>query len=128
MSRTLADIPGLIEGAHSGAGLGYEFLKHIERTTILAHIIDIMPTDGSDPVENYYGIRHELEQYSKALAQKQEVIIANKTDLDPDGEIVKDLIEKLKKAIHPISAVPGAGIKELSESLWQKVKELKNQS
>ena len=80
----MADIPGLIEGAHSGAGLGYKFLKHIERTAILAHILDIMPTDGSDPVENYNAIRHELEQYSKALAQKQEVIVANKTDLDPD--------------------------------------------
>ncbi|MHC4538042.1 MAG: GTPase ObgE, partial [Planctomycetota bacterium] len=77
----MADIPGLIEGAHSGAGLGYKFLKHIERTAILAHILDIMPTDGSDPVENYNAIRHELEQYSKALAQKQEVIVANKIDL-----------------------------------------------
>lgn len=121
----MADIPGLIEGAHSGAGLGYEFLKHIERTKILAHIIDITPTDGSDPVENYYGIRHELAQYSKALAGKQEVIIANKTDLDPDGKIVKDLKEKLKKDFHPISAVSGSGIKELTESLWQKVKQLK---
>ncbi|MBA7479887.1 GTPase Obg [subsurface metagenome] len=121
----MADIPGLIEGAHSGAGLGYEFLKHIERTTILAHIIDIMPTDGSDPVENYNGIRRELEQYSKALAGKQEVIIANKTDLDPDGKIVEDLRKKLNKEVHPISAVTGSGIKELSELLWQKVKELK---
>jgi len=124
----MADIPGLIEGAHSGAGLGYEFLKHIERTTILAHIIDIMPTDGSDPVENYYGIRHELEQYSKALAGKQEVIVANKIDLDPDGKIVKDLKKKLNKEVHPISAVTGSGIKELSEFLWQKVKELKSLS
>jgi len=121
----MADIPGLIEGAHNGAGLGYEFLKHIERTTILAHIIEIMPMDGSDPVENYNAIRHELEQYSKALAGKQEVIIANKTDLDPDGKIVKDLTEKLNKDVHPISAVTGSGIKELSEFLWQKVKELK---
>ena len=125
MARTLADIPGLIEGAHSGAGLGYEFLKHIERTTILAHIIDLMPADGSDPVENYNGIRQELEEYSKALAGKQEVIIANKTDLDPDGKIVKDLTEKLNKDVHPISAVTGSGIKELSEFLWQKVKEIK---
>jgi GTP-binding protein len=122
----MADIPGLIEGAHSGAGLGYEFLKHIERTTILAHIIDIMPTDGSDPVENYNGIRHELEEYSKALAGKQEVIVANKTDLDPDGKIVEDLRKKLNKELHPISAVTGSGIKELSEFLWQKVKELKS--
>ncbi|NQT03537.1 MAG: GTPase ObgE, partial [Planctomycetes bacterium] len=124
----MADIPGLIEGAHTGAGLGYKFLKHIERTAILAHILDIMPTDGSDPVENYNGIRHELEQYSKALAQKQEIIIANKTDLDPDGKIIEDLRKKLKKEIHPISAVTGSGIKELSEFLWQKVKELKSLS
>jgi len=124
----MADIPGLIEGAHTGAGLGYQFLKHIERTKILAHILDIMPTDGSDPVENYNALRHELEQYSKTLAKKQEVIVANKTDLDPDGKIIEDLRNKLKKEIHSISAVTGAGTKELSEFLWQKVKELKSQS
>ncbi len=122
----MADIPGLIEGAHSGAGLGDKFLKHIERTAILAHILDIMPTDGSDPVENYNAIRRELEQYSKALAQKPEVIVANKIDLDPDGKIIEDLRKKLKKDIHPISAVTGSGIKELSELLWQKTKELKS--
>jgi len=122
----MADIPGLIEGAHAGAGLGHEFLKHIERTKILVHIIDIMPTDGSDPVENYQAIRGELENYSKTLAQKQEVIVANKIDLDPDGIIIEDLRKKLNKEVHPISAVTGSGIKELSESLWQKVKETKN--
>ena len=121
----MADIPGLIEGAHQGAGLGYEFLKHIERTRIIVHILDIMPTIGSNPVENYYAIRHELEQYSEALAQKEEVIVANKIDLNPDGKIVKELQKKLKKTIHPISAVTGSGIKELSELLWQKVKETK---
>jgi GTP-binding protein len=121
----MADIPGLIEGAHQGAGLGYEFLKHIERTRIIVHILDIMPTIGSDPVENYYAIRHELEQYSKALAQKEEVVVANKIDLDPDAKIVEDLRKKLNKTIYPISAVTGAGIKELSELLWEKVKETK---
>ena len=121
----LADIPGLIEGAHDGTGLGFEFLKHIERATILAHILDIMPMDGSDPAENYYSIRNELEQYSKVLAQKTEFIIANKIDLDPDGKIIKILKKKLNKTIYPISAVTGAGIKELSESLWEKVKETK---
>jgi len=122
----MADIPGLIEGASDGAGLGHDFLKHIERTTILVHILDIMPTDGSDPVENYKAIRNELEQHSKALAQKQEVIVANKIDLDPDGKIVKELTEKLQQEIYPISAVTGSGTKELSEFLWQKVKELRS--
>ena len=121
----MADIPGLIEGASDGAGLGHDFLKHIERTTILVHILDVMPMDGSDPVENYKTIRSELEQHSKALAQKQEIIVANKIDLDPDGKIVKELIEKLQQEIHPISAVTGSGTKELSEFLWQKVKEFK---
>ncbi|MBA7663095.1 GTPase Obg [subsurface metagenome] len=121
----MADIPGLIEGAHQGAGLGYEFLKHIERTRIIVHILDIMPTIGSDPVENYYAIRHELEQYSEALAQKEEVVVANKIDLDPDAKIVKALKKKLGKKIYPISAVTGAKIKELSELLWEKVKETK---
>jgi GTP-binding protein len=121
----MADIPGLIEGAHNGAGLGYEFLKHIERTRIIVHIIDITPTVGSDPVGNYNAIRNELEQYSEALTQKVEIIVANKIDLDPDGKIVKDLKKKLNKKIYPISAVTGAGIKELSELLWQKVTEAK---
>ena len=121
----MADIPGLIEGAHNGAGLGFEFLKHIERTRIIVHILDIMPTVGSDPVGNYKAIRHELEQYSKALAQKCEIIVANKIDLDPDGKIVKNLRKKLNKEIVPISAVTGDGIKELSEILWEKVKERK---
>ncbi len=124
----MADIPGLIEGAHAGAGLGHDFLKHIERTTLIVHILDIMPTDGTDPAENYKAIRSELENYSKTLAQKQEVIVANKIDLDPDGKIAKELTEKLQQPVHPISAVTGSGTKELSELLWRNVKELKNKS
>jgi len=124
----MADIPGLIEGAHNGAGLGFEFLKHIERTRIIVHILDIMPTVGSDPVRNYKAIRNELEQYSKALTQKVEIIVANKIDLDPHGKIVKGLKKGLNKTLYPISAVTGEGIKELSELLWAKVKELKSLS
>ena len=123
----MADIPGLIQGAHGGAGLGTDFLKHIERTTIIAHILDIMPTNGSDPAQNYHQIRGELTQYSKELARKFEFIIANKIDLDPDAKAVKELEEKLQQKIYPISAVTGAGIKNLSELLWQKVKETKSE-
>jgi len=121
----MADIPGLIEGAHKGAGLGYEFLKHIERTRIIVHILDVMPLDGSDPAANYKTIRGELEHYSKVLASKQEVIVVNKMDLDHSGKKVKELKKKLKKDLHPISAVTGKGVKELTEFLWQKVKETK---
>ncbi len=118
----MADIPGLIEGSHKGAGLGIEFLRHIERTRIIVHLLDIMPAGGSDPAENYKTIRQELQLYSKALAQKQEVIVANKIDLNPDGKKVKDLKKKLRKMVYSTSAVTGDGVKELTELLWQKVK------
>jgi GTP-binding protein len=118
----MADIPGLIEGAHDGTGLGYEFLRHIERTTILAHLLDIMPTDGSDPVENYHAIREELEQYSKALAGKDEVVVLNKADLNPGGDIVADVRRHLGKDAVVVSAVTGQGLRELCELLWKRVK------
>jgi GTP-binding protein len=124
----MADIPGLIEGSHEGAGLGIEFLKHIERTRIIVHILDIMPIDGSAPADNYKAIRNELKLYSKALAAKTEIIVANKIDLDPDGKIVKGLKKKLRKKICPVSAVSGTGVKELTELLWQLVKETKTKA
>lgn len=121
----MADIPGLIEGAHQGTGLGFDFLKHIERTRIIVHILDIMPSDGSDPAQNYKKIKNELTKYSKALTKKTEFIVANKIDLDHNGQELKKLQKKLKKTIYPISAVTGSGIKDLNEILWKKVKETK---
>jgi GTP-binding protein len=124
----MADLPGLIEGAHKGTGLGFEFLRHIERTRIIVHILDIMPSDDSDPVKNYHRIRRELEQHSKTLAEKREVIVANKIDLDLKGTIVKKLRKQLKHRIYPISAVTGDGIKDLCELLWKKVKQEKTRT
>ncbi len=122
----MADIPGLIEGAHSGAGLGYEFLRHIERTRIIVHLIDIAPADGSEPIDNYKKIRSELALYSDKLAAKKEIIVLNKTDLDADGE----LTEKTRRdfAQHPcaISAVSGQGINQLCQILWDELKILKS--
>jgi GTPase len=118
----MADLPGLIEGAHEGVGLGFEFLRHIERTRVIVHILDIMPPDGSDPVKNYRQIRKELEKYSKSLAKKPELIVANKIDLDPEGKIVTKLRKRLKHRIYSISAVTGEGIKDLCELLWKKAK------
>jgi GTP-binding protein len=121
----MADIPGLIEGAHAGAGLGHDFLKHIERTRILVHLLDIMPTDNSDPVDNYVKIRRELELHSKILIEKPELIVLNKADLDPEGIICDDIRGRLPSQSAPmlvISAVSGQGIDELNEALWTMVK------
>lgn len=121
----MADIPGLIEGAHAGAGLGHDFLKHIERTRILVHLLDIMPTDGSDPVENYTKIRRELELHSKILTDKPELVVLNKADLDPEGIICDDIRLRLPGTVLKvliISAVSGKGIDELNEKLWNMIK------
>lgn len=119
----MADIPGLIEGAHAGAGLGHEFLRHIERTRMLVHLLDIMPMDGSDPVENFHTINRELKLYSEPLAAKPRVVVFNKMDLDPDGTIAAELTRRLGDACGDrkpmaISAVTGKGIAELNEALW----------
>lgn len=119
----MADIPGIIEGAHQGAGLGHEFLKHIERTRILVHMLDIIPSDESDPVENYKKIRSELALHSTVLSAKKEVVVLNKTDLDPDGETADDLRSRLDiEGVQTISAVTGAGVNELNERLWAIIK------
>jgi GTP-binding protein len=119
----IADIPGLIEGAHEGAGLGLEFLRHVERTKVLVHILDVMPLDGSSPIEGYRQIRAELEAYSPKLAAKPEILAANKMDLTGASEALADLRQALKgKQIYAISAVAGTGLRPLLEALWQQVK------
>jgi GTP-binding protein len=124
----MADLPGLIEGAHKGAGLGIDFLRHIERTRIIVHLLDIMPLDGSNPIENYEKIRNELLSYSSELGKKKEVIVINKIDLDPEGENLKKMKKKFKGEVFTISAVTGKGVKELSEVLYKLVQEEKESS
>ncbi|HML74026.1 MAG TPA: GTPase ObgE [Anaerohalosphaeraceae bacterium] len=125
----MADLPGLIEGAHDGAGLGHEFLRHIERTKILVHLLDIMPTDNSDPVDNYKKIRNELKLYSASLTRKPELIVLNKADLDPDAIYISDIKKRLKgKKVVTVSAVSGKGLDELKEKLWEMVEKKKNRS
>ncbi len=122
----MADIPGLIEGASEGAGLGHDFLKHIERTRIIVHLLEVAPVDESDPVENYHKIRKELEKYSSELAQKQELIVANKIDLDATGQIAEDIQKRIGKEVFAVSAVTGQNIKPLTEKLWNIIKASKD--
>ena len=115
----IADIPGLIEGASEGVGLGHEFLRHIERTRVLVHIVDAASTEGRDPIDDIYKINHELEAYNPEIAARPQLIAANKVDCIFDGDD-ENPIDKLKAEfepkgikVYPISAVTGQGIKEL---------------
>jgi len=116
----VADIPGLIEGAHAGAGLGHDFLRHIERTKVIVHLLDLFPADGSDPAENYRKIRAELEAFSPALANKEEIIAANKLDLATDDLAIEKLMADLpEKEIFPISAATRQNVEPLLETVWK---------
>ena len=128
----IADIPGLIKGASEGAGLGLDFLRHIERTKVLLHIVDAAGVEGRDPVEDVYAINKELEAYSDQVSNKVQIIAANKLDVceDPDG-VLKRLRNEFESGgvkVFPISAVTGEGIKELLSCLDGEVKKHRDDS
>lgn len=114
----IADIPGLIEGASEGIGLGHEFLKHIERTKVIIHMVDAASVEGRDPVNDIRKINAELEAYNPELLKKPQVIAANKIDALYDGDstyidLIKEEFEPEGIAVYPISAVSGKGVREL---------------
>jgi GTP-binding protein len=116
----IADIPGLIEGAKDGAGLGHAFLRHIERTKVIVHLLDLYPPDGSDPAENYRKIRGEIEAFSPTLSSKREIVAANKMDLAIDDDALEKLRQDLAGIeLFAISGVSRQGVDGLLESLWQ---------
>lgn len=124
----IADIPGLIEGASEGVGLGYEFLRHIERTKVIVHIVDAASTEGREPIEDIYAINKELEAYNPEIASRPQIIAANKIDvmyMNPDKD---DIIERIKNEfepkgipVYPISAVSGEGLRELLYAVQNKL-------
>ena len=112
-SFVVADLPGLIEGASLGEGLGIKFLKHIERTRVIAHIIDMGGTEGRDPINDYKIIRQELENFNKSIIEKPEIIIANKMDMPSSLENLEKFKKEINKEIIPISAINNEGLKEV---------------
>ncbi|MHC4989965.1 MAG: GTPase ObgE [Planctomycetota bacterium] len=120
----MADIPGLIEGAAEGAGLGHDFLRHVERTTMLIHLLDVAPVDGSDPGANYGAIRAELAAHDPELVGKPELIVLSKIDLVPAAqrdEVVAAIASELATDQPPIviSAATGDGVREMLEACWE---------
>jgi len=117
-SFVVADIPGLIEGAAEGAGLGVQFLKHLSRTGLLLHLVDVAPLDGSDPVDDVTAIAHELEKFSAELGERERWLVLNKIDMVPEGErgaLKRDIVERLgwRGPVFEISALTRLGTREL---------------
>ena len=120
-----ADIPGLIEGASQGVGLGYDFLRHIERTRMLCHVIDISGMEGRNPVEDYKTINAELKNYSKVLAGLKQIIVLNKCDVYGAEENIKEFKKRVKKyKIYEVSAINGEGTFEVVEALFNNLKDI----
>lgn len=120
----VADVPGLIEGAHAGHGLGHQFLRHIERTKVLVHLVDVSGASGREPVADFDTIRRELELYDPSLLEKPQIVVANKMDAVDEPDRVKALERRAKSMDLPffkVSAVTGDGVPKLLEALWQPV-------
>lgn len=118
----VADVPGLVEGAHEGVGLGDQFLKHIERTRVILHLVDLFPMEGAPTaVEAYQTIRNELSRYSPTLAEKPELIVANKLDLAgrDDPPELAEFAEAIGANVMGISAVSGRGVEKVANLLWE---------
>lgn len=122
-SYVVADLPGLIEGASEGVGLGDKFLRHIERTRIIVHIVDMSGIEG-DPYNNYLTIRNELNNYSEKLTKKEEIIVANKMDMPDSKDNLKEFKKKVKKDVFEISAINNTGIDDLLIVIANKLDEI----
>lgn len=127
-SFVMADIAGIIEGAHQGAGLGHKFLKHIERTKVLIHVVDVSGSEGRDPIEDFDKINRELEQYSPRLMKKPQIVAANKIDLisedDPKYLGFKEYVESKGYKVFPMSAPINIGVKEVLAEAADKLQKL----
>jgi GTP-binding protein len=124
-SFVMADLPGLIEGAHSGVGLGHQFLRHIERTRVIVHVIDMAATEGRDPYEDYVTINKELAEYNLRLTERPQIIVANKMDMSGAEENLQKFKEKLKEdyPIYPISALTKTGVRDLLFAIADKLEQ-----
>ncbi|MCR4405073.1 MAG: GTPase ObgE [Candidatus Acetothermia bacterium] len=124
---TLVDIPGLIEGAHAGRGLGDRFLRHVERSRLLLHLVDISGSEGRDPLEDYHKVNEELRAFSPTLAERPQVVAGNKADL-LSAEGVREVVERFAAQgieMHPVSALTGQGLRELLQLCSERLAELK---
>ena len=122
-SFVMADIPGLIEGASEGVGLGHEFLRHVERCRLIVHVIDVSGSEGRDPIEDFKAINHELENFSMELAEAPQIVAANKSDMATPEQIerLRNYVEDQGLLFYEISAATTKGTKELMYGVWERL-------
>jgi len=123
-SFVACDIPGLIEGAHSGRGLGMQFLRHVERTRLLAHLIDMAAVDGRDPVESFKALNAELTAYSPALGGRPQLVLANKMDLPQAQDQLESFRKEVSVPVIPLSCATGEGVQDTLQALWRRLQGL----
>ena len=126
-SFVVADVPGIIEGAHAGVGLGHEFLRHIERTRLLVHVVDVSGIEGRNPIEDFDTINGELFSYSEKLSEKEQIVAANKTDLGFNPELKDEFITEMKNrgyTVFEISAATNQGVKELMQYVSERLSKI----
>ena len=126
-SYVVADLPGLIEGASLGEGLGDKFLKHIERTRVIAHVIDISGIEGRNPYDDYVTINKELEAFNKKIMDKPQIVIANKMDMPESNKNLEEFKKKVDVPIYPISAIDGKGLDKVIEALADMLDKIKKE-
>ena len=125
-SFVMADIPGLIEGAADGVGLGHDFLRHIMRAGILIHLVEPLPSDGSDPIDNFRVIRKELEQYNNELAARPEIVVVSKSEIPESKEGFEQLAKEVDGEVMRISAVTGEGLNRLIRRVANELSQAKS--
>ena len=123
----MADIPGIIEGASEGAGLGHDFLRHVDRCRLLVHVVDVSGSEGRDPAADFGAINEELRQYSPALAQRPQIVVANKSDIMADEELLEQLRRRAEEEGYPLFAISAAahqGTRELVQTIAARLQTL----
>ena len=126
-SFVLADIPGLIEGASEGIGLGHEFLRHVERAGLLVHLVEPSPMDQSDPIENYRAIRAELQEYDSSLAARDQIVVVSKGEMEQAEQVRQAMEQETNGPVFVISALTGQGLSELLEEIMRRVETRREQ-
>jgi len=127
-SFVAADMPGIIEGAHEGRGLGDRFLRHIERTFTLVHVVDIMPLDGTDPADNFFKLEKELKLYDNNVYNKPRVVVVNKMDMTGAKKALSVFEKAVEKKVFAISSVTGEGIRELIQNIYKVINDARKKN